>query len=327
MSPSANTSGWPGSVRSGSTATLPARSSSAPVSSPRRVASRDAETPAAQMTVRAGMRSVPPGVSTATDSRSIATTLRSSIGVTPSSSSERAALPRERWRKAGQDPIRRLDQQHTARARVDGPKVVPQSVAGELGDLPRHLDPGRPGADDDEGEPLPPPLLVRLQLRRLEGAQQPCPHRERALQRLDLRRHLPPFVVAEVRAVRSAGDDQRVEGRDRARVAGERIESHLAGAEVEVLDLRHQHADVSAPLEDRAQRIAKTSPAERTGRHLVGERLKEMEIAPVDQRQLDGRARQVLRGLEPAEAPADDHDLVRHVVLTLARLGRLAGGG
>ena len=42
MSPSASTSGWPGRVRSGSTATRPARSSSAPVSSPSWAARPDA---------------------------------------------------------------------------------------------------------------------------------------------------------------------------------------------------------------------------------------------------------------------------------------------
>src|SRR5205085_166886 len=58
MSPSAKTSGRPGSVRSGSTVTRPARSTSAPVSSPSCLARLEAVTPAAQITVRLAARVV-----------------------------------------------------------------------------------------------------------------------------------------------------------------------------------------------------------------------------------------------------------------------------
>src|SRR5438876_1050792 len=56
MSPSANTSGWPLIVRSGSTVTRPARSSSAPLCAASLAAIEEAVTPAAQMTVRVGIR-------------------------------------------------------------------------------------------------------------------------------------------------------------------------------------------------------------------------------------------------------------------------------
>ncbi len=93
MSPSANTSGWPGSVRSGSTVIRPARSSSAPVSSPSLVASSEAVTPAAQITVRARTRSVPPpGLSTVTPPASTPVTTWPRSGVTPSRSSECVAF-------------------------------------------------------------------------------------------------------------------------------------------------------------------------------------------------------------------------------------------
>ena len=60
MSPIAKTSGCPGKVRSGSTVTRPARSTSAWVWSPSRLARLDAVTPAAQITVLATMRSLSP---------------------------------------------------------------------------------------------------------------------------------------------------------------------------------------------------------------------------------------------------------------------------
>ena len=93
MSPSAMTSGWPGSVRSGSTVTRPARSTSAPAASPSIPASPEARTPAAHTTVRAAIRSLEPsGACSVTDSGSMPTTVRLSIGVAPMRSSERAAF-------------------------------------------------------------------------------------------------------------------------------------------------------------------------------------------------------------------------------------------
>ena len=62
MSPTTNTSGWPGSVRSGLTAIRPARSSGAPVCSDRVRASALAWTPAAQILVTALIRSVRPSL-------------------------------------------------------------------------------------------------------------------------------------------------------------------------------------------------------------------------------------------------------------------------
>ena len=75
MSPTANTSGWPGSVRSGSTAMRPARSSSAPLASASLAASGDACTPAAQIVVWASIRDVLPSASvTSTPAASTPTT-------------------------------------------------------------------------------------------------------------------------------------------------------------------------------------------------------------------------------------------------------------
>ena len=54
MSPTAKTSGWPGSVQSGSTWMRPARSHSAPEASASSFASGEAATPAAQIFVLAG---------------------------------------------------------------------------------------------------------------------------------------------------------------------------------------------------------------------------------------------------------------------------------
>ena len=104
----------------------------------------------------------------------------------------------------------------------------------ELGDLPGHLDAGRAGADDDEGEPAPPPLRVGLDLGGLERGEDAAADVERAGERLQLGRVRLPLVVAEVGVVRAAGDDQRVVAERRRPVAvRQAVEDDLAPFEVE----------------------------------------------------------------------------------------------
>ena len=90
MSPIANTSGRPGSVRSSSTAIRPA-----PSTSPSIAASGEACTPAAHRTVRAGARtSAPDAERMSTPSSSISTTRARCQTSTPSSARSLAA---RRW--------------------------------------------------------------------------------------------------------------------------------------------------------------------------------------------------------------------------------------
>ena len=202
---------------------------------------------------------------------------------------ERASsLGRElRW-EAGQQPVDRLDQQHPSLARIHRAELAPQRVAGELPDLAGHLDTGRPAADHHEGEPRASPLLVRLELGGLERAQDLPAHRQRALQRLDLVRERLPLVVTEVGVVRAPGDDQGVvRDRQGSFVAGSGLESHRASFDIEVGHRAQQHPDVPVAPEDPPEREADLGRGERPGRHLVAQRLEEVEVAAVDQRHLD----------------------------------------
>src|SRR3954462_13932083 len=101
--------------------------------------------------------------------------------------------------------VGRLDEQHARVARVDRAEVAPQRVAGQLGDLAGHLDPGRPGADHDERQPGTAARLIVLEPARLEGSEKPRWHGDRALERLDLRRRDAPLVMAEVGVVPATG--------------------------------------------------------------------------------------------------------------------------
>ena len=188
-----------------------------------------------------------------------------------------------------------------------------QRVARELADLPCHLDAGRAGADDDEREPGSAPFGIGLLLGRLERAEDAAADCQRALERLHLRRMLAPLVVAEVGVLRAAADDERVvPDAVLHRNAVDRAEQQLACREVEVGDLGEQDAHVAVSREDRAQRIRDLARRQRPGRDLVGERLEEVEVAPVDERQLDRRIPEVNGRLEPAEAAADDYYPLGH---------------
>ena len=117
-------------------------------------ASGEAVTPAAQMTVASGCaRRRRRGASTVT-----------AVVVDPDDGppeQRRDAEPLERARglggqRRGEGPehaIGGLDEQDARRARVDRCGSRGEACRARLGDLARHLDPGRPGADDDERQP------------------------------------------------------------------------------------------------------------------------------------------------------------------------------
>ena len=57
------------------------------------------------------------------------------------------------------------------------------------------------------------------------------------------------------------------------------------------------------PLEDRPERIGDLAGGERTGRDLVGERLEEVEVPPIDERDLDRGLRSFSTAWSPPKPP------------------------
>ena len=82
-------------------------------------------------------------------------------------------------------------------------------------------------------------------------------------------------------------------------------------------DLGQKDPHVATRLEQVAQRLADVAGREATDRHLIEERLKEMEVAPVDEgdTQLLGLGEGLYRADAPEPAP--DH---HHVMVTLFEL-------
>ena len=111
----------------------------------------------------------------------------------------------QRIRESSQHMVAHLDQEHAGRSRLYLPEFTGQGLAGELGDLPGHLDSCRPRPYHHEGQPGL--LLRRPTLGGLECRQDPPADLEGAVQRLDLERVRATLVVAEVGVVRSGGDD------------------------------------------------------------------------------------------------------------------------
>jgi hypothetical protein len=93
--------------------------------------------------------------------------------------------------------------------------------------------------------------------------------------------------MAEV-GVSGAGRHHQRVVLDGGRVAT--VEQHAPPAEIEPAHLAEDHAGIALALEQRAQRGGDLGGGQRTGGHLVEQWLEQVEVAPVDQRDLDGRA-------------------------------------
>ena len=215
-------------------------------------------TPAAQMTVRASTCSTRRRASwIATEPAATSTTVWPTSGVTPSRSSARAAFRESDSGKLVSTRSAASTSSTRAVARVDRAEVAAQRVVRELGDLAGHLDAGRPGADDDEREPAPPPLRVGLDLGRLERGEDAAADVERAVERLQLGR-----VRRASRRGRSTSSASRPRRRAcrrgapaaRRRSAGRRATTLARASRSKPVDLGQQDAGVRLPLEHRAQR-------------------------------------------------------------------------
>jgi hypothetical protein len=177
---------------------------------------------------------------------------------------------------------------------------------GHVAEGARQFHPRRPAADDDEGQPRLPLDRVAEALGRLEGVEDAAAHGGGVLDRFQAGRELLPLRVAEVVVCRAGRDEQRVVRQ--ARAVGEQ---HGPAGQVEADRLAQQDAGVALPFEDRPQGRGDVSRREPAGRHLVEQRLEEVEVAAVQERQLDRRAAQGLGRVQAAEAAADDDHPVR----------------
>ena len=193
MSPSASTSGWPGSVRSGSTGTRPARSSSAPVGSPSAPASagrghagrpdhgarRDPlASPSRRLDRHRRRRRCPTTVRVEQrrDAEPLERRARPCARATAGRSSARGRPPRRAAPAPARGSIARKSRRSVSRAS----SAIWPAISTPVGPAPTTTNVSQARAA----------LGVGLELGRLERAEDPAADVERALERLHLRRHL-----------------------------------------------------------------------------------------------------------------------------------------
>ncbi len=185
--------------------------------------------------------------------------------------------------------------------RVDDAEVAAQRGVGDLAESAGQLDAGRSAAHDDERQQGPAFLGVRAALGPLERRQDAPSHRRGVLDGLQARRVCLPFRMSKVVMARPGGDDQRV-----IRLAAV-LEVYEPAVEVEADRLGEQDASVLLTLEHVAERRGDVGRREAAGRHLVEQRLEQVEVAAINQRHAHVGLAQRLRRVQPAEAAADDH--------------------
>ena len=113
-----------------------------------------------------------------------------------------------------------------------------------------------------------------------------------------------PFVVPEVAVARAGRHDQVVVA-DRAL---HRFSRHRRAATSIASASASSTRTFGGMPEDPADRRRDVAGRQRRGRHLVEQRLEEMVVMPIEQRDAHPFAAQDFRGREPAESAADDHD-------------------
>ena len=209
-----------------------------------------------------------------------------------------------RFRRHGRQHLRTRFDQHDSRATwIDSSKIALEHAPRNLGERTRHLDARRPAADYHERHPVRDFRLVDFALSRLVRDQHPPANLDRILERLQTRRRLEPFVVAEVRMRRAGRNDQIVV----RHFAIEQMHDLLPCVDRRGLAKKHRRIEL-AP-QNSPYRCCDITRIQRRGRDLVEQRLKQVMVAAIDHRHPNRRSLERPRSLDPAESAADDHDM------------------
>ena len=123
------------------------------------------------------------------------------------------------------------------------------------------------------------------------------------LKDLHRRRKGAPFVVAEEGAAGSCGQDQVVVA------VGLAVEDDLLAFGVDVGDFPQQHLNVVLLANQLAQGRCDVSTGHQTRGNLIEQRLKQVEVALINQRDAHIGIGQSLAGMHAGKSPADNHDM------------------
>ena len=119
---------------------------------------------------------------------------------------------------------------------------------------------------------------------RSKATRMPPPDRRGVLERLQARRERLPLVMAEIGVARAGREHQRVIGN-----AVAVFEQHALSCRIDAVDVGEQRRHLGAVAQEIADRPGDLAGGERSGRDLVEQRLEQMMVAAIDQRDLDRR--------------------------------------
>ncbi len=171
------------------------------------------------------------------------------------------------------------------------------------GDGARHLHAGRSAADHHEGEEAPPRLRLRGLLGLLEGGEDAAAYAGGVVDLLQPGCRAFPVVVTEVGMPRAGRDDELVVGNTAV------LDQDDAPLLVDAVHLAQHDAHVGRVAQDGADRRSDLGRRQAGRRHLVEQRLEEVVVAPVDDRDVRIGAGEPQRGAEAAKARADNDDV------------------
>ena len=176
-----------------------------------------------------------------------------------------------------------IEQHHAALGGIDVAEVVAHVELRDVADGAGKFDPGGSAANDDEIERRVPALLQHLALGKLEGQQHAAANLGCVFDGFKAGRERLPLIVAEI-GVRGAGGEDEIVVVE-ACAAGKR---YLPCRDVDADHLIHEHLSVALMAQNGADGLGNIGGREHSQRHLIKQRLKEIVIAPVDQRHING---------------------------------------
>jgi hypothetical protein len=205
-------------------------------------------------------------------------------------------------RERRQQTVFAFDQDDPGGRRVEGAELAHERAARDVSQRAGQFHAGRPAAHDDEREPRSPDGRVAFALGRFERREDTASDLGGVFDELESRRESSPLVVAEIEVIAAGGDHEGVVfefavGKDEPSVF-----------EIEVGRFGQEDLSVLLPFENGSQGRGDVGRRQAAGGHLVEQRLEQVEVAAVDQFDVDRFAAERLGGAKPAEAAADDHD-------------------
>ena len=119
--------------------------------------------------------------------------------------------------------------------------------------------------------------------------------------RLQAGREFPPFLMTEIVVAGAGGDHQPI-----VAYRFEIPRFHRLALRIDPRHLGHQDLYIPEPAQRFADRLGDVGGRQRRRRHLVEQRLEQVVIAPVDQRDADIGVAELPGAGQPAEPAADD---------------------